>query len=154
MMSCVEESNDDVKMTDEDTETDSLLAQKLPKVWRFLSPPNHQETLLGNWYGVIYEQGEKKILFIVKLLDRLLHDKDGPVQSFRTKCLKPKCGSGNVLKDTPKHLPDDIDNFCLSDIIAGPLTVIPEGSQKFEVPNYEKVGKLFNQASKVDRKAF
>ena len=50
------------------------------------------------------------------------------------KYLKLKCGSGNVLEDTPKHLPDGIDNFCLSDIIAGPLTVIPKGSQKFEVP--------------------
>ena len=70
------------------------------------------------------------------------------------KGLKPKCGSGNVLEGTPKHLPDDIENFCLSDIIAGPLTVIPKGSQKFEVPNYEKAVKFFNQASKVDRKAF
>ena len=77
-MSCVEESDDDV----EDTEIDSLLAQKLCKVWKPLSPPNHEETLLGNWYGVIYEQDKKKILFIVKLLNRFLHDKDGPVQSF------------------------------------------------------------------------
>ena len=153
-MSCVEESDDDVKMSDEDTETDSSLAQKLHKVWKSLSPPNHEETLFGNWYGVIYEKGKKKILFIVKLLNMFLHDKDGPVQSLRTKCLKPKCGSGNVLKDTPKHLPDDIDNFCLNDIIPGLLTVIPKGSQKFEVPNYEKVVELFNQASKVDHKAF
>ena len=105
-------------------------------------------------YGVIYEQGKKKILFIAKLLNRFLHDKDGPVQSLRLKCLKLKCGSCNVLEDTRKHLPDDIDNFCLSGIIAGPLIVIPKGSQKFEVPNYEKVVELFNQASKVDRKAF
>ena len=41
-------------------------------------------------------------------------------------CLKPKFSSGNVLEDTPKYFPDDIDNFCLSDIIAGPLSVIPK----------------------------
>ena len=70
------------------------------------------------------------------------------------KFLKPKCGSGNILEDTPKHLPDDIDNFCLSDIIAGSLTVIPKGSQKFDVPNYEKMVELFNQVSKVERRAF
>ena len=63
---------------------------------------------------------EKEDFVHPKLLNRFLHDKDGPVQSFRIKCLKPKCGSDNVLEDTPKHLPDDIDNFCLSDIIAGP----------------------------------
>ena len=54
-MSCVEEPDDDVEMSDEDTETDSLLAQKLHKVWKSLSPPNHEETLLRNWYGIIYE---------------------------------------------------------------------------------------------------
>ena len=53
-VSCVEESDSDVEMSNEDTETDSLLAQKLCKVWKSLSPPNHEETLLGNWYGVIY----------------------------------------------------------------------------------------------------
>ena len=68
-------------MSNEDTETDFLLAQKLHKVWKSLSPPNHEETLLSNWY-VIYEQGKKNILFITKLLNRFHHDKDGPVQSF------------------------------------------------------------------------
>ena len=81
-MSCVGESDDDVKMSNENTETDSLFAQKLHKVCKCLSPPNHEVTLLGNWYGVIYEQGKEKILFIAKLLNRFLHDKDGPAQSF------------------------------------------------------------------------
>ena len=49
-MSCVEESDDDVKISDEDTETDSLLTQKLYKVWKSLSPPNHEKTLFRNWY--------------------------------------------------------------------------------------------------------
>ena len=42
-------------MSNKDTETDFLLAQKLEKVCKSLSPPNHEETLLGNWYGIIYE---------------------------------------------------------------------------------------------------
>ena len=49
-MSCVEESDDDVRISDEDTETDSLLTQKLHKVWKSLSPPNHEKTLFHNWY--------------------------------------------------------------------------------------------------------
>ena len=49
-MYCVEESDDDVKISDEDTETDSLLTQKLHKVWKSLSPPNHEKTLFRNWY--------------------------------------------------------------------------------------------------------
>ena len=81
-VSCVEESDNDVEMSNEDTETDSLLAQKLRKVCKSLSPPNHEETLLGNWYGDIYELEKKKILFIAKLQNRFLHDKDGPIQSL------------------------------------------------------------------------
>ena len=81
-MSCVGESDDDVKMSNENTETDSLFAQKLRKVCKCLSLPNHEVTLLGNWYGVIYEQGKVKVLFIAKLLNSFLHDKDGSVQSF------------------------------------------------------------------------
>ena len=81
-MSCVGESDDDVKMSNENTETDSLFAQKLRKVCKCLSLPNHKVTLLGNWYGVIYGQGKVKILFIAKLLNSFLHDKDGSVQSF------------------------------------------------------------------------
>ena len=41
-MCCVEEPDDDVEMSDEDTETDSLLARKLHKVWKSHSPPNHK----------------------------------------------------------------------------------------------------------------
>ena len=128
-MSCVE-SDTDAEMSDEDTETESLSVQKLFKVWKSLSPPNHEETLLGNWYGVIYEQEKKKILFIAKLLNRFLHDKDGSVQSLPMKCLKRKCGPGNVLEDTTKHLPDGIDNFCLSDIICWAIDCHPKGLTK------------------------
>ena len=69
------------------------------------------------------------------------------------KCLKPKYGSGDVVGDTPKHLPEDIGDFSLCNIIAGPLVVTPKGSTQFiVVKNYLNVSRIFEEVKKVDRK--
>jgi len=59
------------------------------------------------------------------------------------RCLKGKIGSGNILDDTPKHLPADEANFTISNIIAGPLQVDPKGVSQFVVTNYEKIKSHF-----------
>ena len=82
-MSCVEESDDDVEMSNEDTETDSLLAQKLRKVWKSLSPPNHEEMLLGKLVWYYFWTREKEHFVHREASEQVpLHDKDAPVQSF------------------------------------------------------------------------
>ena len=55
-------------------------------------------------------------------------------------------GLGNILDDTPAHLPD-IYIFKLEDVIAGPLEINALKGTKFEVPNYD----YFKFISKVDR---
>ena len=45
-----------------------------------------------------------------------LEDKNGPVDNIIMTCLKPKVGSGNLLEDTPKHLPADEAPFDMSKI--------------------------------------
>ena len=84
---------------------------------------NRWESIKGKWYGVNYKgsKGKKPMLYVEKLLNRFLVDKDGPVESLLMECLQPKVGSGNDLK----HLPD-IDNFPVKNIICGPLEVIPK----------------------------
>ena len=119
-----------------------------------MSPPKPENEIRGSWYGVIYEKGRKKILFVAKVINRFLHDENGPVDKLRMRCLKPKYGSGNLLQDTPWHLPDDVDDFSLTDVISGPLIVTPKGSENFEVKDYDKAIELFNQATKIDRKSF
>ena len=47
-----------------------------------------------------------------------------------------KCVSGNILDDTPKHLLEDIGDFNLWNITAGPLVVTLKGSIQFEVKKY------------------
>ena len=60
------------------------------------------------------------------------------------RCLKPKVGSGTELEDTPDHLPE-IGDFELKDIIKGPIEVIPKGSTKFVVPDYEAIASFYRQ---------
>ena len=76
------------------------------------------------------------MLLICKILKRFLVKKDGDVDALEMKFLKPKVGLGNVLEDTPLHLPD-ISTILLQDIIAGPLSVTPQKSPYFLVTEYE-----------------
>ena len=58
--------------------------------------------------------------------------------------------SGNLLDDTPSHLPD-ICLFNLADVIYGPLEVVPIRARKFDVPEYQQVVKHFNCFKKLER---
>ena len=69
----------------------------------------------------------------------------GSVDLLKMKCLEPKCGSGNIIDSTPKHLPEDIGDINLWNIIAGPFPVTPKGSTQFEVKNYKHVVEIFHQ---------
>ena len=52
-----------------------------------------------------------------------LMDPAGPVESLEMGFLIPKYGSGDIIDDTPKHLPDDIGLVKQYDLIAGLLKV-------------------------------
>ncbi len=121
------------------------------ETWRFLSPPNAESTIIKKWYAVCYQGKRSETLFVAKASRRFLKDKDGPVDSILMKCLKPKIGSGNILEDTPKHLPADEATFSISDVIAGPLEVIPKGATQFIVLCYENVKSKFELVKKIDR---
>ena len=95
--------------------------------------------MVNKWFAVVYKGKRKKTLFIAKLLNRFLEDKNNPVDEFAMRCLKPKFDTGNVLEDMPKHLPPEDGNFKLWQFIAHPLEVIPKGSSHFVVPDYQSV---------------
>ena len=48
----------------------------------------------------------------------------------------PKSGSGITLRNTPRHLPPDISQFKIHNIISGPIEVSPKerDSMSFDVP--------------------
>ena len=123
--------------TDEENQDPLESAEKeLIASWRSLSPPVPEEEIQGKWFAVAYPGKRRPTLIIGKVLKRFLVEKDGAVECLEMKFLKPKVGSGNVLEDTPAHLPD-IGNIPLKDIIAGPLTITPHGSSHFIVLNFE-----------------
>lgn len=64
--------------------------------------------------------------------------------------MKPKIGSGTILEDTPAHCPD-ISSFQLTDVIFGPLNVVPLKGNKFDVPEYKKVVEHFNIVQNIER---
>ena len=89
-------------------------------------------------------------LFVAKANCRFLVDEGGQVDKVLLTCLKPKIGSGNILEETPKHLPTDQDMFNLSDVIYVPIEAIPYGSDKFKIPKYDYVVKnLFDQVKTI-----
>ena len=143
----IEDDDDDDTMEYEDLGPKRMLK----KTWESLSPPNKEEDLVGKWYGVIYESKRCSMLFVGKILRRFLHDEEGPVDSVEIRCMKPKIGSGTILEDTPAHCPD-VSTFQLTDVIFGPLNVVPLKGNKFDVPEYEKVVEHFNIVKNIERK--
>ena len=65
-------------------------------------------------------------------------------------CLKPKVGSGTILEDCLKHLPNE-SLFDIHNIIDGPLEVIPKGSIHFDVKYYNEIKDFFNLVKDVNR---
>ena len=146
------EEEDALGKIDDDVNEDADLEPeyKLKLTWESLSPPNKEEDLIGKWYGVIYESKRSSMLFVGKILRRFLHDAEGPVDSIEIRCLKPKTGSGTILDDTPSHSPD-ISTFQLTDVIYGPLNVVPVKGNKFDVLEYEDLVEHFNVVKIIQR---
>ena len=66
-------------------------------------------------------------------------------------CLKPAVGSTTVPEEISLHLPRDIGNFEVSNIIAGPLHAVPEKGRKWKIPTYPRIKKMFDKVLKLDR---
>ena len=148
----VDDSDVDMASDTDDENEDPLESAKKQLVasWKGLSPSVREEEIQGKWFAVAYSGKRRQTLIIGKVLRRFLVEKDGAVECLEMKFLKPKVGSGNVLEDTPKHLPD-IENIPLKDVIAGPLEVTPHGTSHFIVLNYQALSRNFAVVSKVDR---
>lgn len=125
----------------------------LKGLWKKLSPPVSEESVVQQWYGIIYNGKKKGHLYVGKATRRFLHDVDGPVSGIEFDCLKPHIGTGTVLSSIPDHLERDISIFSIHDIIDGPLEVIPLKSGKWNVPAYSKLKEKFERVVKLNREA-
>ena len=85
------------------------------------------EELIRKWYAVIVRLKRRKTLYIAKIMHCYLMDPAGPVESLEMGFLIPKYGSGDIINDTPQHLPDEIGLVKQYDLLTGPLKVEREG---------------------------
>ena len=123
----------------------------LKMLWEKLNPPASEDWIVGKWFGAIFIEKKKHVLYVGKATKRFLADSDGPAESIELDCLKPHFGSGKILEGIPDHLPRDLDIFKVSDIIAGPLDVNILRGNKWEVKEYDDVKRTFEQVTKFDR---
>ena len=92
---------------DSESENDEVNSN-LEKVWKSVSLPVPEEELIGRWYAVIVNSKKRKTLYIAKVVRRFLLEANGPVDCLEMCFLMPKYGSGDIIDDTPEHLPDDL----------------------------------------------
>ena len=105
-----------------------------------------EEEQIGKWYAVIVRLKRRKILYIAKIIHRHLMDPAGPVESPEMGFLIHKYRSGDIINDTPQHLPDDIGLVKQYDLLTGPLKVECKGRErKFVVKDYETIVDFFHK---------
>ena len=141
--------DDDGDSLDEGEEKEQF-EEKLKKVWQSISPPVPEVELCKNWYVIVFCGKRRKMLYVAKLIHQFIVDDGGPIDILQMRYLMPKNGSGNVLDDTPLHLPDDVGDFKMKDVIAGPLTVTPTPPRKFIVEDYDRLVELYHKVKDLD----
>ena len=83
-------------------------------------------------------------------MNRYLMDPAGPVESLEMGFLIPKYGSGDIINDTPQHLPDEIGLVKQYDLLTGPLKVECKGRErKFVVKDYETIVDFFHKVKEL-----
>ena len=127
----------------------------LKGVWHELNPPTSEGDLVGRFYAAIYNDTRSKrpLLYIGRVKRRFLRDAGGPATEITLDCLSLAVATDTVLKEPPSHLPRDIGEFHVANIIAGPVDATLLNSGKWSIPSYPDIAKFFSLASKLDRKS-
>jgi len=74
------------------TDTDEIECgiNQMKETWKYISPPNNEEEIIGKWFAVVYKGKKTENLFIAKAVRRFLLDEMGSVDSILMRCLKAK----------------------------------------------------------------
>ena len=76
----------------------------LKSVWSEIKPPVAENQLVGKFFAGIYYSdncGKKAGLYVGKVMQRFLHDSEGPKIFLTLSCLKPGIGYATVLDEAP-----------------------------------------------------
>ena len=73
------------------------------------------------------------------MMQRFVHDFEGPTIFLTLSCLKPGIGFATVLDETFSPLPLDIDDFKAFNLIEEPVEATAEKGKKWQITDYPKV---------------
>ena len=125
------------------------------QVWTDINSPTPERAIKSKLFASISfvdtNAKKKPKLFVGRVLNRFLEDKDWPALCLVLDCLKLAVGSPTVLYERPRHLGQDVEEFPIYDTIAGPLDATFVGSSKWSIPKYPVVVKTFHIVYKLDR---
>ena len=155
-----ESSNDyeNASSNDSEDENDNLLDCEMSdeniqnilwKTWDNIFPPVEEEDIKGKWFAIIYMGQKVPHVFIARFQRRFRFDCDAPVEAIECVCLKEKLGFSNTELEEQANPKSEI--IVLSDVMFGPLDCTMVGRRKWKVPNYFKIKKFIEAASKYDR---
>ena len=58
----------------------------LNNFWASLSSPACESDVLNKWFASVYQIKNKLLLFVGKLIERFLHDENGPIAALSIDC--------------------------------------------------------------------
>ena len=103
----------------------------------------------GKWYAIIYMGKNVLHTLIARLQKRFRADSDESVEAFEWVCLKEKLGFSDTIFEEKAN--PSSETIVISNVLIGPLKCRMAGHQKWNVPNYWKIKKYIEAASKFDR---
>ena len=149
-----EESLSDEEIID-NIEDESNLRGQLCEFWKSISPPVNESSIKGKWFAAIFEDRNRKSLYVGRAIKRFLKDEEGEVTHLELDFLKPRVGNVDILDGYP---PDHGGNkyvYPLQDVLGGPLDVVPVPRKRsWKVPNLEKIESFFDKVKNEDREGW
>ena len=125
---------------------------QLMQFWKSVSPPVNESSIKGKWFAAIYNDSNKKSLYIGRAIRRFLIDDDGEVTHLELDCLKPRVGNVNILDGYPPEHDGDKYLYPLEDVLGGPLDVVPVPRKRsWRVVNLDKIETFFETVKNEDR---
>ena len=129
--------------------SDNNIQSILWKTWDTIFPPVKEENIKGKWYAIIYIAKKGPHTSVARLHKKFRADFDGIVKAIRCVCLKEKLGFSDIVFEEEANPRSEI--IVVSDVMIGTIKTEMTDRQKWNVPNYWKIKKYIEAASKLDK---
>lgn len=144
-------SSEEEDLTDEAIIIDGGPRGQLFEFWTSVSPPVDESSIQGKWFAAVYEDKNRKFLYIGRMIKRFLMDEEGQVSHLELDCLKPRVGNVDILDGYPPNQGDKYV-YPLEDVLGGPLDVVPVPRKRsWRIPNLGNIESFFERVKNENR---